>query len=202
MAARGRSNADWLLVVALANGHTVADAAARARVSERTVYRRLANDEFCLRIDEVRLTMVGEAVGEAAAGAGDAVRTLRDLTKEGSPAIRLRAARDLLTAFERLQQVHPREQSRLRYDASRLRTRPKPISVDDAYSIVAEASWSGEERLERAMEYLRTRMDARSLGELDALIQSEQARYRWEADRRAWRSRRGNTDPEDPAASS
>ena len=122
-AARGRSNADWLLIVALAGGLEVKDAAAQAGVSERTTYRRLTDEEFLHQIAEVRLTMMGQAVGEAAAGARDAVRALRELAKEGSPAIRLQAARELLAASERLQETHPREQSRLRYEASRWRTK-------------------------------------------------------------------------------
>ena len=197
MAAHGRSNADWLLIVELASGHKVEDAAARAGVSERTAFRRLADKEFCLRIAEVRQAMVGEAVGEAAAGAGDAVRTLRHLSKDSSPAIRLQAARELLRAFGQLQEAHPREQSRLNYEAATLRRKPTPMGVEEAYSIVVEASWVSETQVDRAMEYLRTRMDARSFEELDALIESDQARSRWEVGRAAWKRRHGRTEPDD-----
>jgi hypothetical protein len=53
MAGRGRRNADWLLVVAVAQGRTVAEAAA-AGISERTVYRRLTDPAFQFRVDEVQ----------------------------------------------------------------------------------------------------------------------------------------------------
>ena len=48
MAGRGRSNANPELILALAQGMIIADAAKAAGVSEQTVYRRLKDTEFCL----------------------------------------------------------------------------------------------------------------------------------------------------------
>ena len=46
MANRGRKSADSVLIVALAAGRTVGEAAEEAGVSPRTVHRRLDDPEF------------------------------------------------------------------------------------------------------------------------------------------------------------
>jgi len=102
MAGGDRSSADSALVAALAGGYTVAGAAARAHVSERTVYRRLDEAAFCQQITDARAELVGQAVGKLAAASPLAVSTLMELMELGNRAsVRLSAARTVLEFGQR-----------------------------------------------------------------------------------------------------
>lgn len=93
MAGGDRKNADSLLIAALAGGSTIAAAAQRAGVSERTVWRRLDDPAFVARLDAAKQQTVQAAIDRLAAGATDAATTLVGLLeKEQPPSIRLRAA--------------------------------------------------------------------------------------------------------------
>ncbi len=97
MAAGGRRNADAQLVAALAAGKTVEEAAARAGVSVRTVFRRLQEPAFQDAVTEARDDLVERAVADATAAMGEAVQTLRALLDPKHAATaRLGAARALL----------------------------------------------------------------------------------------------------------
>jgi hypothetical protein len=97
MAARGRKNADEALLLALACGATVENAARKAGVSERTVRRRLADPAFKKRLDAIRGDMVQRAMGMLTAAAMEAVKTLVALQDKEQPAAsRLGAARAIL----------------------------------------------------------------------------------------------------------
>ncbi len=96
MADGGRKNADAALIAALASGATVRDAAATARVGERTVYRRLDNPAFRRRVDEARAEIVARAVTKLSAASTEAVDALRALLSSEMDFARLGAARAIL----------------------------------------------------------------------------------------------------------
>src|SRR5262249_41917605 len=90
---------DEALVLALASGVAVPDAAARANVSERTAYRRLADPAFRARVDRARAGMVEQAIGRLSALGTESAEALRQLVAGGdgvSAAVRLGAARAAL----------------------------------------------------------------------------------------------------------
>jgi len=126
VAGRGRSNADASLIVALAQGLTVAEAAAISGVAERTVYRRLGDAEFKLRIAEAQQAIVERAVGLLAEGTVDAVHTLRKLSTEGSEGVQLRASVELLDKYSKLAHQHRQRDIYLKEDARNLDHRRKP----------------------------------------------------------------------------
>ncbi len=105
---QGRTRADDLLALALARGLTLAEAAAEAKVSERTAQRRLADPAFAALVIELRGRMVEGALGQLADSLAEAATTMRALLKGKSESVRLGAARSL---FEMVLKI--REQSEL-----------------------------------------------------------------------------------------
>ncbi len=100
-----RRRGDIPLVMALATGATVAQAAQKAGLSERTVFRRLEDPAFHKRIDAVRADMVKRAAATLIAATRLAAKTLLDLQDPKTPpAIRRRAARDILELSQKLRQ--------------------------------------------------------------------------------------------------
>lgn len=96
MAVNRKKNEDALLV-ALACGATVENAARQCDLSERTIYRRLGEPDFKRRLQGVRGDMVSRAAGMLTAAGMESVRTLLELQKPGqTAAIRLGAARAIL----------------------------------------------------------------------------------------------------------
>jgi hypothetical protein len=97
MARHGKKDIDERLLMALACGATVETAARSLAVSERTVYRRLADPAFRQRLQQMRADMVQRTAGALTAAGAEAVRTLLALQKETvPPAVRLGAARAVL----------------------------------------------------------------------------------------------------------
>jgi hypothetical protein len=97
MARRGRRNADEQLLMALACGATVDNAARQAGISPATAYRRLADPAFGQRLQQLRDDMVSRTAATLTAAASEAVRTLLELLKNPtSSAVRLAAARAVL----------------------------------------------------------------------------------------------------------
>ena len=97
MAQRGRRKADEALLLALACGATIESAARQVGVGETTVYRRLREESFCQRLDELRSEMVERASSMLTAAAMESVKTLLELQKKDNPAaVRLGAARSVL----------------------------------------------------------------------------------------------------------
>jgi hypothetical protein len=106
MATPPRKKADDALLLALACGATVESAARQCRLSERTVYRRLADPDFRQRLQEVRADMVQRTAGMLTAAAGESVRTLLELQKPPvAAAVRLGAARAVLELGLKLREV-------------------------------------------------------------------------------------------------
>jgi hypothetical protein len=106
MARRGRKNADEQLLMALACGATIENAARSAGVSQTTVYRRMNDPDFAARLRQMRSDMVQRTAGALTAAATEAVRTLLELQKQPTPAaVRLGAARAVLEIGVKLREV-------------------------------------------------------------------------------------------------
>ena len=97
MAGNGRENADAGLLASLVSGATIANAASRAGIGERTAYRRLDDPSFRAELSGLRHQLLEDTVAEMTAASLEAARTLRALIGEGEAAtIRLGAARAIL----------------------------------------------------------------------------------------------------------
>jgi hypothetical protein len=119
MADNGRRKGDDALLLALASGKTLREAARAAGIGERTATRRLADPEFRRRITELRTEMVSRALGTMADGMSEAAQTLRSLLKAQSESVRLGACRALLELGVNLREVVELEE---RFAALELRT--------------------------------------------------------------------------------
>lgn len=84
--------------LALAQGHTVAEAARLAQVSPRTLGRWQADDAFRGEVTRLRSELLDRVLGALADGAVEAVAALRSALTADSPAVRVRAATALLNA--------------------------------------------------------------------------------------------------------
>ncbi|VTR92492.1 Uncultured bacterium genome assembly Metasoil_fosmids_resub OS=uncultured bacterium PE=4 SV=1 [Gemmata massiliana] len=82
-AGRVKKNEDQLLL-ALACGATVDAAAKQCGLTDRTIYRRLAEPAFRGRLQALRADMGRRAAGLLTAAAGEAVRTLLSLQKDSA----------------------------------------------------------------------------------------------------------------------
>ena len=97
MSHKGRRQADELLLMALACGATVENAARQAGISPATAYRRLADPAFGQRLQKLRDDMVSRTAGTLTAVSSEATRTLVELLKAPvPPSVRLGAARAVL----------------------------------------------------------------------------------------------------------
>jgi hypothetical protein len=97
MADKPRKKAEDALLLALACGATVENAARQCGLSERTAYRRLAAPTFRQQLQALRADLVQRTAGALTAAATEAVRTLLELQKPSAPpAVRLGAARSIL----------------------------------------------------------------------------------------------------------
>jgi hypothetical protein len=92
-----RSAADDLLVVALASGKTLKDAAQTAGVSLTTAKNRNRDAGFKRRVRAARGALLQEATGKLVSGLGAAVLVLQQLLVDDDPGIRLKAADKLLS---------------------------------------------------------------------------------------------------------
>ena len=98
-------NKDVLLAMALASGASAADAARRLDVSISTVKRRLADPDFRRFVSDLRAEMLARALGRVTDSMTRAADTLAGLLDDQNPAIRIRAARALLTLGLRLHEA-------------------------------------------------------------------------------------------------
>jgi len=85
-------------IAGLAAGLTVPEVAEFSGYSERTIYRRLKDQEFMTLVRDSRREMVAQVVGRLTEASLEAVDTLRDLLNARSEQVRRGAARDLLTS--------------------------------------------------------------------------------------------------------
>jgi hypothetical protein len=106
MPQKGKRHADHKLLLALACGASLENAARQAGVSESTAYRRMADPEFTRQLQAMRADMVQRTAGALTAAATEAVRTLLDLLKPPAPsAARLGAARSVLEIGVKLRET-------------------------------------------------------------------------------------------------
>ena len=92
MSRTGRRNTDHQLLMALACGVTVENAARQAGISPATAYRRLADPDFVQRLRALRADMVQRTAGTLTAASGESVRTLLELQKPSAGVANLSGA--------------------------------------------------------------------------------------------------------------
>jgi hypothetical protein len=106
MATHGRKKTDETLILALACGTPVEQAAAKAGLSVRSVYRRLKESGFKQRIQVVKAETMERAGSMLTAASMQAVKTLLTLQEGSVPhAVRLGAARAILDASIRYREI-------------------------------------------------------------------------------------------------
>ena len=106
MAQQGKKNTDQKLLLALACGATVENAARQAGISVSTAYRRLDNPDFQRQLQKLRGEMTQRASGMLTAAAMESVKTLIVLQNGTTPpAVRLGAARSVLEIGIKLREV-------------------------------------------------------------------------------------------------
>jgi hypothetical protein len=96
MACGGRQNADDALILALASGKTVRDAAEAAGVAERAATRRWGDPNFRRKVVARRAELLDRATAKLADAATEAVEVARQLLKANGDTVKLGAARTLL----------------------------------------------------------------------------------------------------------
>jgi hypothetical protein len=112
MARSARNRRDRELLQALACGASVENAARKSGVSERTVYRRLAEPAFARQLSQLRADMVQRTAGLLTGAGLGSVKTLVDLQQDVavSAAVRRRSARDILELGIKLRESAELEQ--------------------------------------------------------------------------------------------
>jgi hypothetical protein len=95
---------DSALVVALAAGKTLRDAAKAAGVAEATAHRRVKEPGFAEAVAEARSKLVDAALGQLANASAEAVTTLRALLHADGESVRLGAARSILELGTKLRE--------------------------------------------------------------------------------------------------
>jgi hypothetical protein len=93
---RVQASANKLILVALATGATIREAAHTAGVCERTVSRRLEKSGFRNRVSELRAALVAGAGGKLASGMGKAADTLKALLDSQADQVRYKASVKLI----------------------------------------------------------------------------------------------------------
>jgi hypothetical protein len=96
MTAGDRRSADSTLVLALAAGMKVQDAARTAGVGEATVYRRLREDAFRQQVRDARAEMLTRGLGRLSDATVGAVETLCQLLRAEVDQVKLGAAKAIL----------------------------------------------------------------------------------------------------------
>ena len=99
-----RKNADSALILAIAAGATIRDAAVSAGVSESTAHRRLDDPAFTRQVDDARAEMIARAAGQLADASTEAVATLRALLDAEAETVRLGSARAILELGTKLRE--------------------------------------------------------------------------------------------------
>jgi hypothetical protein len=129
-----RKAVDRVLLQALACGATVENAARKAGVCERTVYRRLEDQAFRRRVRDLRTEMM-QRTGGMLTGAGmGSVKVLVDLQSDvAMPAgVRRRSARDVLELSLKFREADELEQ-RLAAVEARLAS-AAPAAAEEGHS--------------------------------------------------------------------
>ena len=93
---------DELIITALASGATQVEAGLAARVSDRTVRRRLEDEAFVEQVRKTRTELISQAGGRAASLVSNAVAVFQELLGSANETIRLRAAQAVIDTGRRL----------------------------------------------------------------------------------------------------
>lgn len=132
---------DALLVVALAAGSSVRDAATQAGVSERTAWRRLSDEQFRRAVAEARAQVIETGIGHLADLTTKAVDTLAAVMDCDDPRARLAAAQAVLKLSLPLE-------TRFNDEAKRLRpTRTEPWDPAEAGAMYTQSVPVGPEKI-------------------------------------------------------
>lgn len=107
---RRRAANDELIIEALAAGLSYADAGASARVTARTVGRRMSDPEFAACVSQRRGERVSEITGALTTMSRDAIDVLRAIMADGKPGDQLRAAHLTLTLMSKFRSEIEMEQ--------------------------------------------------------------------------------------------
>ncbi|BBO31956.1 hypothetical protein [Lacipirellula parvula] len=99
-----KSRDEIALILALATGSSVREAAALSGFSERTAHRRIGEPGFQQRVSSTRDELWGKAVGKLASVAATAVTTLEELLGCDDAKVRLGAARAILAVSPQLRE--------------------------------------------------------------------------------------------------
>ena len=113
---------DDALFSALLAGAHIENAAMAAGVSQRTVYRRLADPIFRQRIESAREAMRESILTRLTDAAGDAVSSLWELLEDKEPDIRLKAAKALLESLVKINNTAPKTKTTVRYSVEQNQT--------------------------------------------------------------------------------
>ncbi len=106
MADNARKKNETKLLLALACGATVEQAARQSELTARTVCRRLEDPAFRRQVQKLQGDMVRRTAATLTAAATEAVKTLLELLKGTSPPpVRLGAARSVLEIGVKLREV-------------------------------------------------------------------------------------------------
>jgi hypothetical protein len=105
MRQRNRQQTDHVLLMALACGSSIENAAVKAGVGVHTVRRRLSSPEFAKKLRDMKAGMVQRTAAVLTAAASEAVKTLLELQAPTSPpAVRLNAARAIIELGTKLRE--------------------------------------------------------------------------------------------------
>src|SRR5262245_32764111 len=96
---------DEQLLIALAAGCSIRQAARKVKRGEATVARRLEDPVFRDRLDAIRRDMLDRAIGRLSATLAAAATTLRKLLQAKSETVRLGAARAVLELHARVREA-------------------------------------------------------------------------------------------------
>ena len=107
------------LFQALLNGANVPCAAQMSGISERTVFRRMADPAFKQSLENARELIRDSTLSRLIDAAGDAVDTLWHLQENEDPRIRMAAAKALLDSLIKVQNVTPKTSTKVRYSVEK-----------------------------------------------------------------------------------
>ncbi len=112
----GRLKGEPFAALGLARGASVADAARRAGVGERTLRRRLADPAYRSGVAAMRADLLNQAAGGIATVAAQSGDVLQELLRTGPPSVRLGAARTALDHVVRLKEASEFEERLLKLE--------------------------------------------------------------------------------------
>ena len=158
MAEKEKLASDEELILALATGATVAEAAERAGVGQETVYPRLNDVEFQRAMSQARGRAFDAIVGKLAGLGAQAVGTLEQVLQQGSRCEAMRAAKIILELGPRLRMFTEFEQRIAALEAEER----KPRSDQDALAKLGKGTGAASGRLPARLDRLEAQRAERN----------------------------------------